>query len=470
MSWSTLKPPTVIFAPLLLATVTAAQNDPGERRSGPAGIFVDSRAGRGGDGTATAPYQSITEAVEHARAIRRETRKRILIRVAPGEYRQDAPIYLDVSNVEMRGSTRLVEDANGLPQNCGPDIAPAPCVERGTETVIASARPLINGQVILMVAPTRASGVDRLADIKIRGFIFDGVSASVATSGWAVFVDRVENFLVHHNAMHRVQIGIFTRLASGRIEGNFAYNSNDALAIGAGSAIYPAKVEVTANRLINHLAQAAFVFGTGGVLVLMDDPNLMPPQTVFDPARHPEEVPDRLDVTVIGNDASHNPLFGFRFDNYSSGIPYNTTNNQPMSSHITATVRHNSFTHNGEYGVLLEGAFAPRSNPRRFTGTFTGSFEDNDFTGSGRAGIFAGFMLNGVVTRNPGLINTNKYLQDSRFTVRMDEQSGSFGVDYDNPVVDPFDKIAPLNNTLILNGAVVTGRRVTCPPGFHCAR
>ena len=121
-----------------------------------------------------------------------------------------------------------------------------------------------------------------------------------------------------------------------------------------------------------------------------------------------------------------------------------------------------------EYGFLVEGAFATRNNPRKFTGTFNGSFQDNDCSGTGRAGVFAGFMLNGVVTRNPGLINTYKYLQDSRFKLQIDDGSLSSGLDYDNPDLDPFDKQTPLNNQLTINGDALTGKRVTCPAGFPC--
>jgi len=72
-----------------------------------------------------------------------------------------------------------------------------------------------------------------------------------------------------------------------------------------------------------------------------------------------------------------------------------------------------------------------------------------------RHGLFVGFTLSGVVTRNPGLINRNKYLVDSRFTIVMDLGTGVF--DYDNRVLDPFDRTTPLNNVLTINGASIVG-------------
>src|SRR5215471_11667819 len=81
-------------------------------------------------------------------------------------------------------------------------------------------------------------------------------------------------------------------------------------------------------------------------------------------------------------------------------------------------------------------AWPSSSTEQMLLGTPRLPVEDNDCSGTGRAGIFAGFMLNGVVTRNPDLINTNKYLQASGFTAQIDAQSLSSGFDYDNPVLD----------------------------------
>ena len=139
-----------------------------------------------------------------------------------------------------------------------------------------------------------------------------------------------------------------------------------------------------------------------------------------------------------------------------------------MTANITATARDNLCRNNVEYGFLVEGAFATRSNPRKFTGTFDGSFENNDCSGTGRAGLFVGFMVNGQVTRNPGNINTYKYLQESVFRLRVAAGDSSGGIDYDNRILDRFDGITSLNNTLVINGESITGTHVTCPPGFPC--
>ena len=435
------------------------------------GIYVDVNAAPGGDGTRNAPVQTIAQAMERAREIRRNERSRIVIHVAPGVYNENFPIYVNVSNLALRGSTHLIEDDDDLPGNCGTDSAPVPCVESGTETLIVPPLPQTVGSVLFLVAPTKENAAAKLTDITISGFIFDGKATDVASAGDAIYFDRVDNFSINHTVTRNVRIGIWTRMATGRIQNNFAYNSNDGLAVFGGSELYPATVDVSGNRVTNNSAMGAAAVGTATVkaVKIMDDPNIKEIQTLFDPRSHPEQVPDKLAIVVIGNDFSRNSSFGFRFESYVNGdVFYDTTDNQPMTANIRATVRSNLCRNNGEYGFTVEGASATRINPPKFTGTFDGSFEDNDCSGTGRAGIFAGFMLNGVVTRNPGLINTNKYLQDSRFTAQIDDQSLSSGFDYDNPILDPFDKQTPLNNQLTINGYALTGQHVTCPSGFPC--
>jgi len=435
-------------------------------------IFVDAGANPGGDGSAAAPYRTITEAIAQAREIRqRKPHSKINVHVAPGIYSEAFPIYLNISKLSLRGSTQLIEDDAGLPQDCGPGAPalPAPCVEAGTETLITPLTPLQSGQSLFIVGPTRDRSDSRLTDVSIEGFMFDGRAVDVRLSGHAMFVDRVDDFLIDNNVSRGTMISALTRLSSGKILGQFVYGSNDAFVVGAGSDIHPATVVLKHNRVTRN-NQGTLALGVAPVKALATDPNLSPLQTIFDPALHPDQVPDKLRIEVIENDFSRNATFGFRFESYVSGnLFYDTTDNQSMTANITAVIGDNSFTSNGEYGLTLEGAFATRSNPRNFTATFQGRFHDNDLSGNGRAGIFAGFMLNGVVTRNPGLINTNKYVRDSHFSITADEATLSSGFDYDNPLLDPFNHVTPLDNQLQVNEDLFTGRRLTCPPGFPCA-
>jgi hypothetical protein len=250
---------------------------------------------------------------------------------------------------------------------------------------------------------------------------------------------------------------------------NFAYHNVDGFAASGGSQLDPAYVVMVANRSTHNSTSGTFALGAAGVKAYNDDLNLKEIQTLFDPSVHPEQVPDTLVMTVERNDFSDNGMYGFRFEQYVSGsFFYDTTDNQPMTANIRAVVRHNRCSNNLEYGFLVEGANAPRSNPRRFTGVFDGTFRDNDLSGQARAGLFVGFMLNGQVTRNPSLINTTQYLQDSVFRLRVAAEDSSYGIDYDNPILDRFDGITPLNNVLRINRESITGTHVTCPPGFPC--
>ena len=484
-----MKPTTICAAFLLAITAFSGQGWARNR------VYVDAGAAPNGDGTISAPFQTIAQAMEQAREIRRENEhSRIVVHVAPGVYNENFPIYVNVSNLALRGSTRLIEDDDisnlalrgsthlieddnedndtekddgGLPGNCGTDTAPAPCIEPGTETLIAPTVPLVaGGRALFTVAPTKDSPVDRLTDITISGFVFDGNGKALDT---AVIIDRVDEFTIYQNVVRQVLVGVFAqRMSSGRIHKNFVYKCQGGIGAGAGSEIYPAKIQITANRSITNSETGAVAVGAANVRAPVD-PNLKEIQTLYDPAQHPEQVPDKLFVEVIGNDFSHSPRFGFRFEIYADDVFYNTTDNQPMTANITATLRDNACKENGEYGIVVDGAFATRTNPRKFTSELNGSFEDNDLTGNGRAGVFAGFNANGVPTRNPGLINTYKYLQDSQFTLQLDDLSLWSGLDYDNPFIDPFDKQTPLNNQLTVNGDVLTGTQVTChPPGLPC--
>jgi hypothetical protein len=102
--------------------------------------------------------------------------------------------------------------------------------------------------MMLIVAATKRGDADRLTDVTVRGFVFDGNAVNVAISGDAIVVNRVDNFFIQDNVTRQVRIGIFGNSSSGRIEGHFASGGNDGLAIGGGSHIYPARVEVRANR------------------------------------------------------------------------------------------------------------------------------------------------------------------------------------------------------------------------------
>ncbi len=419
-------------------------------------IFVNAAANPGGDGSAASPYQTISAAIAKAREIREiKPHSKINVHVAPGVYSEVFPIYLNISKLSLRGSTQLIEDDAGLPQRLRSrrtGSTGSMCRSRYRNINHTAQLPSSEARALFIVGPTRDRSDQSLTDVSIEGFVFDGRAVDVTTSGLAVFVDRVNDFLIAHNVSRGTLISTFTRLSSGKILNQFVYGSNDAFVVGAGSDVHPATVVLKHNRVTRNNQGSLSAGRCAGKSRWRPTLTSAPLQTIFDPALHPDQVPDKLKIEVIENDFSRNATFGFRFESYVSGnLFYDTTDNQSMTANITAVIADNTFTGNGEYGLTVEGAFATRSNPRDFTATFTGEFHDNDLSGNGRAGIFAGFMLNGVVTRNPGLINTNKYVRDSRFRITADDATLSSGLDYDNPLLDPFNHVTPLNNQLQVN-------------------
>src|SRR4030095_4736244 len=134
-------------------------------------IFVNAAANSGGDGSAASPYQTISATIAQAREIREiKPHSKINVHVAPGVYNEAFPIYLNISKLSLRGSTQLIEDSAGLPQDCGSGAPalPVPCVEVGTETLITPLNPLQRNQALFIVGPTRDRSDPSLTDVSIE--------------------------------------------------------------------------------------------------------------------------------------------------------------------------------------------------------------------------------------------------------------------------------------------------------------
>jgi hypothetical protein len=170
---------------------------------------------------------------------------------------------------------------------------------------------------------------------------------------------------------------------------------------------------------------------------------------------------------VVNNDFSQNNAFGMRLlclpaDN--SILPLDSK--QGLRGVLVATVSGNKVNDNGRFGISVDAAFALRFNKRPDSFSFSGSFQGNQVLGNGRAGFLFAFTAIWVETEDVPLDKDNtslkffKYLQNSTYNVTVLDGEAA-GFDYDNPVIDPLDGTA-LNNTLIVNGAVIpTGRKIT---------
>jgi len=243
------------------------------------------------------------------------------------------------------------------------------------------------------------------------------------------------------------------------IEANlFLSNNANGVGIGGGSIADPAQVTLRANRATQNLVGLILtaVANTFGLQLGANTLAVVPLQTTFDRTNVHDQnnIPDKLDATVIANDSSNNSSAGLRCFFLPPQF-YNTQDEtQPITGNILAIIRDNSFNGNGDYGIIVDAGFPFRNTPRPFTGSFTGTFGNNDLAGNGRTPAFFGF------TRVFVSLGTQpragfKYLQQSSFDVTdVDEELAVF--DFDNPLADPFDGVN-LQNTFNINGVPFVG-------------
>jgi hypothetical protein len=463
-----------IARPLAGALLLAALAGPARAED----IFVDANAAPPGDGSAARPYPTITAGLAHARAERGagaiSPEETIAVHVASGTYLgsfvasgpalEALPLLLDIPNLTLAGATVLTLDASGLPTG----------TVKGTETVLTvpNSEPVAPPgklHALVLVGPTVSPvyGLEVGNDVAVEGLVLDGglnsdtVSKDVVNFG--VFVDRVQGALVRANVARYVEIGVESRLAGCRVEGNLISNTRrPGVMLTAGSTASPATVAVVGNRISN-MTNGIVLSGTGDVGWLPDLGtqagafSLDEMQTIFDLASPLDaaNLPDTLFATVDGNDVS-NCYYASLHLPVAGGAPYTTANaSQPIVGHIVASARGNSFTHNRNFGVFV-GAFVPRSDPREYTGTVDLDLAANDLSKNSANPAFFGFTAVSAETSNSQANAGAKYLHEA--TIRAtaaDAELTGFGID--NPIVDPVDGTA-LEDTLIVNGASV-------PPG-----
>ena len=115
---------------------------------------------------------------------------------------------------------------------------------------------------------------------------------------------------------------------------------------------------------------------------------------------------------------------------------------------LTATVTGNTMNGNGNYGLDVEGGDTEPAGSKVFRGAFMGTFSGNQLLGNGRNGTIFTYTFGNIPPSNSSI-----YVRDSVYQV-LDLDGELAGFDYANPLNDPLDG-TPLNNSLIVNGAVV---------------
>src|SRR5262249_2187115 len=159
-------------------------------------------------------------------------------------------------------------------------------------------------------------------------------------------------------------------------------NNNIGIFITGGPRAHPPRMTLRRNRSTQN-AGGASVFAVANFVTLDLGANtlrLEPLQMIYD-ISNPEDqprIPDTFEATIEGNDFSDNHLLianGLRCAFYPP-IHYSTMDaTQPISGTLHMTVRDNRLNGNGDYGITVDAGFSNRSDPRRLTGIFEGTFE-----------------------------------------------------------------------------------------------
>lgn len=450
-------------------------------------IFVDrSSTAADADGSADAPFKTITQALELARKIRygdpvagiSPSPEKISICVAPGQYvgsfapsddpcLERLPLLLNVSCLEIRGGTLLVQ-RGGLPIS----------IVDGTATTLSATAP--QGQKQYFVLATRtyrrdASGAlddsQELAgdDVTVLGLHFQADPARQLPSALLAF-DGVSGFVARGNAFVDGANGIFTRLSSGRIEGNLVVGHAVAFYLTGGSRRFPARLEVRGNRALGGPAAVAGLglLGAGettnrraGLDYGANPFGRVPLPLLFDRENDPDGVPDAIEAEIVRN-MFKGHSFGIRCVGYLQN-PYVLPVGQDETARITALFCDNVSTKNGLYGLVVDAGFIPLGDRRRVS--FDLSFENTVLDGSEGPAIFSLWALPGSTGDETFKQLFPTFVHRSRIRACGDVTRFHYDNRQDpDPTTNPH---APLENCLTVNDVELTGieveRLVTVP-------
>jgi hypothetical protein len=432
-----------------------------------ADLYTDANVAANGDGSVARPFWRITEAVESARALRRTgaipSSERIVIHVAAGVYfgskenpvlnknprYEPLPILLNVPNLTLAGATVLTTDARGLPTGMMP----------GSETLLATQDFYPDtGQSLILFSRTTDGGVGD--DVTVSGFHLD--FAGHAASGFpaAVRLDRVSNFAIRRNLISHAGVGVYATRASGGIEGNLITEGFSGVAAKGGSRQHPSQYVITANRRVAGEGSGVIIEADGlapQIDVGANKVELVPLPT----SETREDPPFTTEAVVMGNDCSDNASSGLKCFMYAPPIkPINPlVSSGTVTPRMTVAASGNTLRRNGRYGLVVDANDAQRSINRPLNGEFTGAFQSNALADNEPSDVCFTFTAV-AVTLGIAPLKDIKFLQNASLNI-TDLDGELAGFDYDNPIADPFDGTV-LNNTLIVNGAVIApGTKIT---------
>jgi hypothetical protein len=416
-------------------------------------LHVNVAAAPGGNGSASAPYQNLPDAVAAARGLWLAAANgdlRIVIRIAPGVYLLTAPLVLDIPNLQLQGSNKMLVDADGWPSG---NLKP------GTETKITIASSFLDGPLLHVRA---SSAVLTGHGVTIQNLSLDGNNRVVGSDGHIITIRQVRDFTVKGCIVTgRAFIGIDSRASSGKIIENYITDVGCGACIGAGNASSSADVLFSGNRSVNNSLGGVLLGGSGFEL-----PGIF----------------DSLSAVIEGNDLSNNALI----PRFSFGLRIFVIRRDPpdpfnqSTGNVTALIVGNRINNN-EFGVVIDAGFPYRTSlgecdSRTYTGTLALTFKDNQILGNLLTPALITFTRETAAVDplelDPTVFSTAwKYLHGATFII-TDKKNNLAGYWLDHPVADPVDPSvdycgeggALLGNRLTINGAIIpNGRTVPSP-------
>ncbi len=350
--------------------------------SSPATVYVDCAATSRGNGSEARPYWRITDALEKARALRRESARRIAIRVAPGTCSGNfetqptgqstrppelLPLVLNVPNLTLHGAG-VMDYAEGFP------VAPRAGTAT-TVTVDTQHLGLFNNAVIY-VGPTTDGG-------RADGTVIEGLVIDDAFNSWfGMFINRTQRITVRNNVVEHVNWGAISGSeCSGRIVGNVVHDGIPGIIVAAGTPSNPSSLYIGGNTATRNYA-GVFVFGTAMATEHLDmgaNPLEELPYPINPTAN---QMGNHIEVEMAGNDVSNN-YYGLRVMMLGgTKYPYAQTGN------ISANFHHNRFIDNDGYPFAVDQGYAYRAT-------------SNYWTNPGPDENWSGFLATPFITHGP---------------------------------------------------------------------
>ena len=451
--------------------------------SSPATVYVDCAAASRGDGSARRPYWRITDALESARRLRRESPRPIVIRVAPGVCSGNfetppvgqktrppelLPLVLNVPDLTLHGAG-VMEYAEGYPV--------APRTGTATTVTVDTQRLGILDNTVIYVGPTTDGG-------RADGTVIEGLVIDDAFNSWyGIWMTRTQRITVRDTVVQHVNFGAMNASeCSGRIIGNVVHDGTPGLVVAAGTQSSPSKLYIAGNSATANY-EGVGVFGDSIATEHLDmgaNPLEVLPYPINPTI---DQMGDHIEVEFEGNDVSNNYV-GLRFTILGGGrYPYSQT------GHIDASVHDNRFMDNPGYPFAVDQGFAFRASseywtnpdPTDFPEGFLGSLAmpfithgpiDGPYSGSVNASFEGNRWSNPNVTPiapailtfsyidvydpateapDSGLILHYTYMRKSR--LNLEDDDGLFsqpGVIRDDlRLYDPLDGVALQNQTHI---------------------